>query len=619
MSVWKFVLPYRDPSLLPRQWRIATGTQKSYKSTADKKEKRRLYELNRRKCKPAALASWQTSYEKRNCQIDNADGQNNSGDDCIDNEDETYVHEAFLADWRPGTTFSFPSWLPVTNNGERGQPCELRSQGGSCVMEQTNTNVSGECQPQIGLEFSAAFNYSQNLDTLSCFTNTRHYASAAEPNHSVSGTSLRPSRSQFCSRPYRSRKTNGAHLVKLAPDLPPVNLPPSVRIMPQSAFKSLQGRASSKVPTTDSSTEKTVLPLPHFANSSSIHAKKSVENRGNPIEKRNANQQSFPLGNNCFSGDKGESTLQMHPLLFQSSPSGDGNLPYYPLNGNDSRSSFNFFTRIQPQLNDLNLSLLSNPHKANQSVNLFAKSSQSKETTSPAGDNEFHPLLQKTDDVNSDSVSAHSIARLSVNSEPLRDSCAQPQNSFVAGLSELQVSSCPLVTCTKSSSPNEKAKELDLDIHLSFLPRNDIPIGSRDVAENSPNLSNLGASPSATTMETQFPIMNSSYHHSECCQRASILHTMSNKLVSGAHALVVSSNNSSIYDSGVNNEGEQSLPEIVMEQEELSDSDEEIGEHVEFECEEIDDSEGDEGSDTEDITDMQKMVSLLPHLFSCNA
>ncbi|KAI7992946.1 Myb-like protein O [Camellia lanceoleosa] len=64
MSVWKFVVPYRDPSLLPRQWRIATGTQKSYKTTADKKEKRRLYESNRRKCKPAASPSWQTSSEK---------------------------------------------------------------------------------------------------------------------------------------------------------------------------------------------------------------------------------------------------------------------------------------------------------------------------------------------------------------------------------------------------------------------------------------------------------------------------------------------------------------------------------------------------------------------------
>ncbi|XP_035545499.1 uncharacterized protein LOC108982101 isoform X2 [Juglans regia] len=40
MSVWKFVVPHRDPSLLPRQWRIALGTQRSYKQDAAKKEKR---------------------------------------------------------------------------------------------------------------------------------------------------------------------------------------------------------------------------------------------------------------------------------------------------------------------------------------------------------------------------------------------------------------------------------------------------------------------------------------------------------------------------------------------------------------------------------------------------
>ena len=47
-SVWKFVVPYRDPSLLPRQWRTALGIQKSYKLDAVKKEKRRLYDTNRK-------------------------------------------------------------------------------------------------------------------------------------------------------------------------------------------------------------------------------------------------------------------------------------------------------------------------------------------------------------------------------------------------------------------------------------------------------------------------------------------------------------------------------------------------------------------------------------------
>lgn len=55
LSIWRFFVPYRDPSLLPRQWRIACGTQKSYKSDANKKAKRRLYELRRKSSKPVLL------------------------------------------------------------------------------------------------------------------------------------------------------------------------------------------------------------------------------------------------------------------------------------------------------------------------------------------------------------------------------------------------------------------------------------------------------------------------------------------------------------------------------------------------------------------------------------
>ena len=59
ITIWKLIVPHRDPSLLPRQWRVAIGTQKSYKLDEVKKEKRRLYEKNRRKCKTADLTGWQ--------------------------------------------------------------------------------------------------------------------------------------------------------------------------------------------------------------------------------------------------------------------------------------------------------------------------------------------------------------------------------------------------------------------------------------------------------------------------------------------------------------------------------------------------------------------------------
>jgi hypothetical protein len=47
--VWKLMVPHRDPSLLPRQWRVAMGTQKSYAKNEVTREKRRKYEANRRR------------------------------------------------------------------------------------------------------------------------------------------------------------------------------------------------------------------------------------------------------------------------------------------------------------------------------------------------------------------------------------------------------------------------------------------------------------------------------------------------------------------------------------------------------------------------------------------
>lgn len=65
--MWRLFVPHRDPSLLPRQWRIATGTQKSYRKDESVNEKRRLYETKRRKLK-ASTSEWKTAqaeYEVR--------------------------------------------------------------------------------------------------------------------------------------------------------------------------------------------------------------------------------------------------------------------------------------------------------------------------------------------------------------------------------------------------------------------------------------------------------------------------------------------------------------------------------------------------------------------------
>ncbi|KAA8520069.1 hypothetical protein F0562_014325 [Nyssa sinensis] len=577
MSVWKFIAPHRDPSLLPRQWRIATGTQ-----------------------------NWQTSSAKEDCQTDNAGVENNSGDDCMDNEEEAYVHEAFLADWRPGTSGLVSSKLPVSDPREEDAPGDVLSREGSHVCEQMNNSRSGESKPQDGHELPAALKNFQNLHTLTHSTHARLYPSSIELDHLVSDTNLGSSRSQFCLRPYQAHRANSSCLVKLAPDLPPVNLPPSVRVMPQSAFKSYQGGASTKVSAANAGigcavTENMVLTLPHIAKSGTGHLIKARENKSNPLKHgiiKLYSQESGVIRDKCGAVEKGESDLQMHPLLFQAPE--DGCLPYYPLNcSNSVCSSFNIFSGNQPQLN---LSLFHNSHQANYAVNFFRKSLKSKETTSPSCGIDFHPLLQRADDVNTDAVTANATAQLPVNSELLRGKCAQLQNPSDVIPIASRINSSSTATCTKSSSPNGKANDLDLEIHLSSQSRKENSMEGGAVIEQNPTRSTLSALDSGTIMETQND-KSLCYQRNEYCPTASIPEGIGNKLYSGAHALTISRNSVNRYE--VNNVGDQCLPEIVMEQEELSDSEEEVGEHVEFECEEMADSEGEEGSDSEQVADLQ--------------
>nr|KYP62779.1 Myb-like protein O [Cajanus cajan] len=343
MSVWQYIVPHRDPSLLPRQWRIALGTQKSYKIDASKREKRRLYESKRRKLKAAALESWQAISDKENSQI----------------LDLLFCFFGIYCDLR---------------NGMNGAP------------------------------------------------------SGINPKKPVFDVT---SGSKYYCRPYRSRKAHNAHLVKLAPDLPPVNLPPSVRVVSQTAFKGF-----------------------HLFHSS---------------------QQQSPI--DC----------------------------------------------------------------ANQSI-------KSKDSTSRSGGIDFHPLLQKSDDM------------------------PQSPTNFDAIPPESQVNSGVPAMANTSSGLNDKCNELDLEIHLSSVSG-----------------------------------------------REKCVKTSTCELASSA-PLVVPNDNIARYD--VDDIGDQSHPGIVMEQEELSDSEEDIEEHVEFECEEMTDSEGEDGSGCEQALEVQNKevpISSEENVVKCMA
>lgn len=543
MSVWKFIVPYRDPSLLPRQWRTAIGTQKSYISDASKKAKRRLYESERKKLKSGALETWHTSSRKKDDVADRAIQENCGANNCTDRNEEAYVHEAFLADWRPAVS-SIQVNHSMSNLAEKIPPPQLLGVKSSQVAEKMNNNGSRNWQSNISNEFPV---------------------------------SLRSSETESFLQRNGARNFNNGQLVKLAPGLPPVNLPPSVRVMSQSAFKSYHVGTYPRAFGGDASTGDGVRDnaVPKNANSAKPYTNYFVKDGPfssgsgrNNISNQNLQETNVSKDNKNLSEEKDESGLKMHPLLFRTPE--DGPLPYCQTNSSFSTpSSFNFFSGCQP-----NLSLFHHPRQSAHTVNFLDKSSNPGDRASISSGFDFHPLLQRTDDANCDLEVANAVARPSCTSETSRGWCTQVQNAFDSS-SNVAYSS---ILC----SPIEKNNEVDLEMHLSFTSSKQKAIGSRGVGDHF-----MGRSPTSASGD-QNPVNNGTSNrttqHSD----------------SGTTPRIMSSDEET--GNGVDDLENQSLGEIVMEQEELSDSEEEIGESVEFECEEMEDSEGEEIFESEEIT-----------------
>ncbi|KAL2243837.1 UNVERIFIED_CONTAM: GON-4-like protein [Sesamum indicum] len=497
-----------------------------------------------RRMKNSPLTSEEIARIELGDSTDNAVEDNNSGDNHMDKEDEAYVHEAFLADWRPDNNISssFSSHPP--------------SQEGFQAREQNDSSGSRDVLPQY------------------C---------------SKSSATIRPAHSQVVLRPYRARRPNSARLVKLAPDLPPVNLPPSVRVMSQSAFKSSQAAATAKVPGIASRIGGMVAENrgPHAGTTtksvvgSSVTSGLSRNNYLNITAPSQHANQSEVLIENCVA-ERGDSDLQMHPLLFQA-PQG-GHLPYNPMNFSTSTSScFTYLPGKQPQLS---LSLFHNPRHIRDAVNFLSKSSKTPEKKASSFGVHFHPLLQRADDMETDSVAAHPDVRspsgaLSRKRQTLiQNHCSSSSKTAIDGSSS--------ASDTKGASLSGKVNELDLNIRLTFTSKNQEGVGSR-------NLTPCSAGRSLSTPVSG--IIESESAKDSNKKRNSGPDGVGEEHESGVFALVTSRNKGSNKVS--DDMRDESIHEIIMEQEELSDSEEEFGENVEFEREEMADSEGESTSDSE--------------------
>ncbi|CAM8967734.1 unnamed protein product [Rhodiola kirilowii] len=533
-SIWKFIVPYRDPSLLARQWRIALGTQKSYKTDAINRERRRLYEANRRRSK----AKSQALSEKRD--------NNNSADDSIENEDEAFVHEAFLEDWRPrasSTMLSQPRYFNL-----EGKNVSVRSQAQAYHLNQPSTPLRVNCHGNIENGPDAQrVGYQFTPD-------------AMKLKYPISGATSNSAKSTFCSRPYRARRSRKTQMVKLAPDLPALNLPPSVRVISQSAFKSYHSVASVKVTTSGSGGAPNLTPT----RLSFTRAGASSSNMGMPSQ----NSLAGPSVTNMRE-DNGEADLEMHPLLFQSSGDGSG-LPYHPLKWTSGMSSsFSFFNGNQPQADR---SLFHKEQDA--SMGTLYNNLKSVETTSASCGIDFHPLLRRADGAECSAGNAASPAQLSISSELVKETAAG-----------------------NNSSSFENANELNLEIQLSSSSKGHQFRVRKDGAGNK----RVGSIASASAFErTITPKGTKNLPNSPGGNNPNI------------HYFLDSSTNDCTYRMDL--AGEHSL-DIVMEQEELSDSDEEdndIEEDVEFECEEMTDSEPDVESDFEVAAQAQNKEVVNP-------
>ncbi|XP_010538710.1 PREDICTED: uncharacterized protein LOC104812970 [Tarenaya hassleriana] len=540
MSVWKFIVPHRDPALLPRQWRIALGVQKSYKQDDAKKEKRRLYELKRKS--RASLTNEQPVSNKDYHGATN-DNENNIGD--VDNLGEAYVHKGFLADWRPDVSHLFYSRpLDSLDKEKNVHDGSLKS------VEEIQSGDRSE-------------NLESNNAQLRAGNVQRFSPTLMRPDRSISGSAPGASRPQIILRPYRARRFYNSRVVRLAPELPPVNLPPSVRVISQSVFSKNQPESSKP-----HNVRGGIFDVSGRGNLSSQPPRVSAnEDQSCPpnVEVPDLRLDKLEAAEDISNMD---SDFQMHPLLFRIPE--NGQLTCYSLSSQSGgSSSFSFFSDHRPQL----LSLFNSPRQVNLPVDQLQRVVTSDGHDAASGDIGFHPLLQRVVYPNNSSTNVGGTSSLSVGikgkSGQLEDASVSVKKTSTSNVGLVGVGSQP-------SSSGGKAKTVDLDIHLSSSSSK-VKGFCRDSAENTSEAQNICA--------IQHDPANYCKHRSE------------------VYGTTVPGDDISRC---IDEIGDNSNIGIVMEQEELSDSDEEMEEeNVEFECEEMADSEGEEGSECEEIIGMQ--------------
>jgi len=397
-SVWRFVVPHRDPSLLQRQWRVASGVQKSYTKSDAEKERRRTYEAKRRKLRE----SMPNSRVVRGQEADN-----NASED-VENDDDSYVNEAFLEDTDSRNINMMPCHLPLPRNAAKS----MTMQSGTSLNEECGT-TGGYIEPQKGsgtrLDVTTSY-----IPFMYCPSDGPSYVRAPSTKAPVvsCGSLDQLQASQTC-------------VVKLAPDLPPVNLPPSVRVLSQVAF---HPNATHFHGTSDNAA-KDMYSVPPLTFTESAYRQLNLF----PDHRANSRLQQNGVTNENTTEDGADQDLQMHPLLFQYPRDVVSSYSHPVQNLIKQSRKYDLFPFEKVQVERSN----------NQTTGSTENSTVNANTI------DFHPLLQRTE--------------VEMPDEVPEDDYHQSDNRSEYNMRQAPVESTP---GQASTSLSERETSIDLNIHL---------------------------------------------------------------------------------------------------------------------------------------------------------
>lgn len=612
MKVWEYCVPHRDPATLPRQWRVAVGTQEYHKTCGKAKGKHNISEAKRQ----------QEKQDVSTTVLQDGDaGEVNNGDETCGANDVNSTMSLSAARI-PGSCQSTSAILPVAAHHDT--VCNLSCT--ECKVQETRSEEGSVLQKNVGQRHLVNCSVVQNnlgkvhlvhpsppggqSQPASAWTLSRRPSTYVTSGKSTSDF-LRKHHNSWS---YRSSK-KGVQTVKLAPGLPSLNLPPCVRVIPQSKLdishpfssknysnvisqckcfgSSRNQKCSLAVPSGASSRPSKPVPgsktdllfsetnsreLKHVENTNagndqSMPCKKSKCGRISPRYGWSAGLKengssckkfvgSFKVPNSCGANSISEVQrdcvikppgVKVHPLLMQCSFGSealskgccrqmqDGNV-------NVRECQCNVFVGKSQQP-------LLQQGIVNTGQNLFHASSSANASIA-VGSAELHPFLQEEDE--------HQPFLISQVRGMTPLSAKQHNSGFPITGGRVGVMQQPSVSVKSNLRPAPlRAMTQQQGEHLE---RARGPIG-------------------------QSPAISSCFHKAKRHKSAHNMKIPVQKLV---RCKKKSKGRSGLLDP----DGEEISTNIVMEQEELSDSDDEMEEGVQFECEEMVDSDR-EGSDHE--------------------